>query len=70
MADCSDSGLVPTALVAVAVSVYAVPLVRSSTVHVRAVLVSQVSPPGVAVTVYPLMGVPPVNVGAVHDAVT
>jgi hypothetical protein len=38
--------------------------------QVRAALVVQVRPPGVAMTVYPVMGEPPVDAGAAHDTVT
>jgi hypothetical protein len=36
-------------------------------VHVVAPVVVQVLAPGLDVTVYPVMGVPPVDAGAVHD---
>ena len=60
----------PCAFVAVAVKVYAVPLVSpvisqlvepTGTVHE--------SPPGDAVTTYPVIGVPPLDAGAVKDTV-
>jgi len=49
--DAAESRLSPTLLVAVAVNVYAVPLVRPVTVHVVAPVVEHVAVPGVAVTV-------------------
>jgi hypothetical protein len=58
------AGPVPTALVAVAVNVYAVPLL--SPVTTRGLLDPvAVAPPGEAVTVYPVMAAPPVLDGAV-----
>jgi hypothetical protein len=51
--------------VAVTVNVYATPLVRPSTVQVSEEVV-QVLPPGLAVTVYPRIGRPPVAIGAFH----
>jgi hypothetical protein len=49
-ADGAESGLLPTPLVANTVNVYEVPLVRPATVQLS-VLVLQVKPPGVEVTV-------------------
>ena len=43
------------------------PLVRPGTVAVRAPVVVAVAPPGLAVTVYPVTGEPPLLAGAVHD---
>jgi hypothetical protein len=54
----ADAGLVPTALVAVTVNVYAVPLTNPGTVTEVAPVVEAVIPPGLAVTVYPLTGLP------------
>ena len=46
------------------------PLVRPATVAVVAAPVEEaVKPPGVEVTVYPVIAEPPVSVGAVHDTV-
>ena len=45
-------------------------MVRTCTMQVRSAVVTQVRPPGVAVTVYPVMGEPPVDAGAAHDTVT
>jgi hypothetical protein len=42
-------------------------LVRPETVAVNAPVVVAVAPPGVAVTVYPVIGEPPLLAGAVHD---
>jgi hypothetical protein len=50
-AEAADSGPVPTALVAVTVKVYGVPLVRPLTVQVVAPVVVQVRLPGDEVTV-------------------
>ena len=54
-------------MVAVTVNVYAVPLVRPGTVTDVAPVVVAVKPPGDAVTVYPVMGEPPLLAGVVHD---
>jgi hypothetical protein len=64
----NDAGDVPTALVAVTVNVYAVPLDKPVTVAVVAPLVVAVRPPGAAVTVYPVIAEPPLLAGAVHDS--
>ena len=45
-------------------------MVRPCTMQVRPALVVQVFPPGDAVTVYPVMGEPPVDAGTAHDTVT
>ena len=63
----ADAVEVPELLVAITVKVYAVPLVRPETVAVRGPVVVAVAPPGVAVTVYPVIGEPPLLAGAVHD---
>ena len=55
---------VPTAFLAVAVNVYAVPLVRPVTVNGELAPVA-VIPPGIDVTVYPVIGDPPVEDGGV-----
>src|SRR5664280_1735427 len=62
-----EASEVPAALVAVTVNVYGLSLVRPATVAVRAPPVVAVAPPGVAVTVYPVIGEPPLLAGAVHD---
>jgi hypothetical protein len=49
--DAADAGPTPTALVAVTVNVYAVPLVKPGTITFVAPLVDAVAPPGEAVTV-------------------
>jgi hypothetical protein len=51
---------VPWLFAAVTVNVYAVPLRRSVIVQVRELREVQVCPPGVAVTLYSRMGLPPV----------
>jgi hypothetical protein len=53
-------------LVAVTVNVYGVPLTRPFTVQ-PSVAVLQVAPPGDAVTVYPVIDLPPLLAGAVHE---
>jgi hypothetical protein len=53
-------------LVAVAVNVYAVPLVNPGTVPVVAPAVLTVAPPGDAITVYPVIAEPPLLAGAVQ----
>ena len=66
--DGADAGPVPDPLVALTVNVYAVPIVRPVAVHgdpTQAIL----APPGDAVTVYPVTGAPPVDVGAVNVTV-
>jgi hypothetical protein len=63
--DAADDVPVPTALVAVTLKVYAVPLVSPMTVMGEVVPVP-VSPPGVEVTVYPVIADPPVDPGAVN----
>ena len=62
-----DAGEVPTALAAVTVNVYAVPLVRPVTVAVVIPVVATVMPPGAAVTVYPVIADPPSVADADHD---
>jgi hypothetical protein len=68
-----DGRLVPAALVAVTVNVYAVPAV-SPLVTVQDVAVApaaeQVPPPELAVTVYPVMAAPPLLAGSVQLTVT
>ena len=64
--DGAEAALVPFAFVAVTVNVYEVPLVRPVTVQL-VVAVVQVNPPGEEVTVYPVMAVPPLFDGAVHE---
>jgi hypothetical protein len=65
----SESWPVPMAFVALAVKVYAVPLVRPDTSHVSAVVVVQVRCSGALVTVYPVMALPPSDAGADHETV-
>ena len=60
--DGEDAGPLPTALVAWTVNVYAVPLVRPVTVIGLAVPVA-VLPPGDEVTVYEVIGLPPLEAG-------
>ncbi len=66
--DGADAGPGPAALVARTVNVYEVPFVRPVT---TAVVVEPptvaVMPPGLEVTVYPVIGLPPSLAGAVHE---
>jgi hypothetical protein len=63
----ADAAEIPTALVAVTLNVYAVPLARPVTVAVVAPVVVALFPPGLAVTVYPVIGDPPSLAGAAQD---
>lgn len=68
--DAADGALVPTTLVAVTRNVYAVPSSSPTTRQVSTVPAAvQVFPPGVAVTVYPVIvaPLPPALAGAVHE---
>ena len=67
--DAADAGPVPFALVAVTVKVYIVPFVRPVTLHVSAPVVEHDAPPGLAVTVYAVIALPPSDAGASHDTV-
>ena len=68
-AEAADAGPVPTLLVAVTLNVYAVPFVNPDTTAEVAPDVDAVAPPGVAVTVYPVIAEPPLDAGADHDTV-
>jgi hypothetical protein len=61
----ADAGPVPMALVAVTETVYEVPLARPVIVQ-PVVADEQVDPPGLAVAVYPVIGEPPFDAGALH----
>src|SRR3954464_13067919 len=65
-AEGAEAGPVPTTLLAVTVSVYAVPWVRPATVALVAPMTLAVRPPGEEVTVYPVMALPPLDAGAVQ----
>jgi hypothetical protein len=65
--DADEAGPSPFSLVATTVNVYAVPLVSPDTVHEVAPEVVQVKPPGLDVTVYPVIAEPPSSAGAVHE---
>jgi hypothetical protein len=54
-------------LLATTVNVYGVPFVRPETVQKSAPPVVQLREPGELVAVYPLIGLPPLEAGAVHD---
>jgi len=60
----------PATFAAVTVNEYEVPLVRPVTAHVVAPPVLQVAPPGLAVAVYPVMALPPLEAGADHASDT
>ena len=63
--DALDDAPSPTALVATTTNVYAVPFVRPVTVAVRVVPPTvTVAPPGLAVTRYSVVSIPPVEDGA------
>ena len=64
----TEGSEMPTALVAVT-DTKPGPLVMPLIVHEVAVVVVQLWPPTEAVAVYPVMGLPPVLVGAVHEIV-
>ena len=64
-----DGAPVPIALAAVTVKLYEVPFVSPVIVQPRVVVV-QVAPPGLAVAVYPVIGLPPVDDGALHARAT
>lgn len=63
-----DAELVPTALVAVTVNVYDVPLAKPVTVNGEAPPVA-VKPPGLEVTVYDVIAEPPLFIGGVNETV-
>jgi len=65
-AEATDGSLVPTLFVAVTVNVYEFRLERPLTRHEVVVVVVQVAPPGLAVTVYFVITRPPLETGAVH----
>jgi hypothetical protein len=66
--DGTDAADGPSAFVAVTVNVYAVPLARPVTVQESGPVVHEHdAPPGLAVTVYPMIGDPPVRAGARHE---
>jgi len=68
-AEAADGGEVPTALVAVTVNVYAVPLVKPDTVELTPAVVIPVHAghAGDDAIVYPVIAEPPSETGAVHD---
>jgi hypothetical protein len=68
-ADAAEDDEVPAEFVAVTVKVYAVPFVRPVTVQ-ESVAVVQVNEPGLEVTVYEEIVLPPVEVGAVQETNT
>jgi hypothetical protein len=65
----SDASPIPAAVFARMTKVYAMPLVRPATTQL-VVEVVQVKDPGEEITVYPVMGRPPVDEGADHETVT
>lgn len=65
--DGSDGGPLPTMFTATTVNVYVTPFVRPETVApVAFAFPLAVCPPGEAVTVYPVIELPPFELGAVH----
>jgi hypothetical protein len=72
-ADADDATESPMPLVAFTVNVYAVPLVRPVTMQLNGFgdtgVVEHVAPPGLAVTVYAVNGVPLAELAA-HETVT
>ena len=68
-ADAADAGEVPTALVAVTVNVYAVPLAKPDTVELTPAVVipAHAGHAGDGAIVYPVIAEPPSLTGAVHD---
>ena len=66
--DAADATPVPILLVAVTVKLYAVPFVRPVTV-MGLLGPEAVNPPGLDVTVYPVIDAPPLDAGAVKVAV-
>jgi hypothetical protein len=64
-----DEGPVPAALAALTVKVYDVPLVSPVTAHDSAPVVTHVLAPGLDVTVYFVIALPPLLAGAAHDTV-
>jgi hypothetical protein len=66
-----DSGDGPCAVIVWTVNVYLVPFVSRVTVAVSVEPSTYTDwPPGLAVTVYPVIGLPPSNVGATQDTIT
>jgi hypothetical protein len=61
-----DASEVPWALVAVTVNVYVPPGVSPVTVQPNDPVVVHVAPPELAAAVYPVIGAPPVDEGAVQ----
>ena len=60
-------GPVPAELVAVTVTRYVVPLFKVESTQVKAPVVVQMAPPGLAVAVYPVMVKPPLENGTAHE---
>jgi hypothetical protein len=68
--EAAEAALVPTAFVAVTVKVYPVVLVNPVTLAVRGPKIQvAVSPPGLEVTVYPVIVLPPFEAGALQVTV-
>src|SRR5579884_693068 len=65
----ADSGPLPALVVACTVKVYVVPFVNPVTA-IGLVVPVAVMPPGLDVTVYPVMGAPPVVIGGVNETLT
>jgi hypothetical protein len=68
--DGADAGPVPAAFDAVTVNVYAVPFVSPGTMTLVALAPAlAVIPPGADVAVNPVIGLPPLDAGGVHETV-
>jgi hypothetical protein len=67
--EAAEGTLVPTAFVAVIVNVYGVPYVSPVTI-IGLVAFVAVRPPGLDVTVYPVIALPPFTAGGVKATVT
>lgn len=65
--DGTDGSLDPEAVTAVTVNVCGMSFTKPFTVQVFAPVVVQRNPPGLDVTVYPVILAPPVFVGALHE---
>ncbi len=65
--DGTDESLTPVAVFAVTVNVCAMSFTKPFTVQLFAPVVVQRNPPGLEVTVYPVIRAPPVSVGALHE---
>ena len=65
--DGADESLTPVAVIAVTVNVCGMSFTKPFTMQLFAPVVVQRNPPGLDVTVYPVIRAPPVFVGALHE---